>query len=79
MRRPAIAAVPVIAVLLFLATPLLGVTFSTPDDRVLPTSAASHQVGDALRTDFATAPTVIDVLVTSPITGARAWPTTPDR
>jgi RND superfamily putative drug exporter len=68
MRRPAIAAVPVVAVLLFLATPLLGVTFSTPDDRVLPTSAASHQVGDALRTDFATAPTVIDVLVTSPIT-----------
>jgi RND superfamily putative drug exporter len=68
MRRPAIAAVPVIAVLLFLATPLLGVTFSTPDDRVLPTSAASHQVGDALRTDFTTAPTVIDVLVTSPIT-----------
>ena len=68
MRRPALAAVPVVAVLLFLATPLLGVTFSTPDDRVLPTSAASHQVGDALRTDFATAPTVIDVLVTSPIT-----------
>jgi putative drug exporter of the RND superfamily len=68
MRRPALAAVPVIAVLLFLATPLLGVTFSTPDDRVLPTSAASHRVGDALRTDFATAPTVIDVLVISPIT-----------
>jgi RND superfamily putative drug exporter len=67
MRRPALAALPVIAVLLFLATPLLGVSFSTPDDRVLPTSAASHQVGDALRTDFATAPTVIDVVVTSPI------------
>ena len=67
MRRPVIAAVPVIAVLLFLAVPLLGVTFSTPDDRVLPTGAPSHQVGDALRTEFATAPTVIDVLVTSPI------------
>jgi RND superfamily putative drug exporter len=63
MRRPVIAAIPVIAVLLLMATPLLHVSFSTPDDRVLPTSAASHQVGDALRTDFATQPDVIDVLV----------------
>ena len=64
MRRPAVAALPVIAVLLFLATPLLSVTFGTPDERVLPTSAASHQVGDALRTKFATTPDVIDVLIT---------------
>ncbi len=62
MRRP-VAAVPVVAVLLLLATPLLTVTFGSPDDRVLPTGAASHQVGDALRTGFATAPAVIDVLV----------------
>ena len=64
MRRPAVAALPVVAVLLFLATPLRSVTFGTPDDRVLPTSAASHQVGDALRNDFATTPDVIDVLIT---------------
>jgi putative drug exporter of the RND superfamily len=64
MRRPALAAVPVIAVLVLLATPLLGVSFGTPDDRVLPTSAASHEVGDALRSDFATTPDVIDVVVT---------------
>jgi len=64
MRRPVAAALPVIAVLLFLATPLLSVTFGTPDERVLPTSAASHQVGDALRNDFATTPDVIDVLIT---------------
>jgi len=64
MRRPVMAALPVIAVLLFLATPLLSVTFGTPDERVLPTSAASHQVGDALRNDFATTPDVIDVLIT---------------
>jgi len=64
MRRPARSALPVVAVLLFLATPLLSVTFGTPDDRVLPTSAASHQVGDALRTGFATQPTAIDVLIT---------------
>ena len=64
MRRPFVAALPVVAVLLFLATPLLSVTFGTPDDRVLPTNSASHQVGDALRNDFATTPDVIDVLIT---------------
>jgi RND superfamily putative drug exporter len=64
MRRPVLAAVPVIAVLLFLATPLLNVSFGTPDERVLPKSAASHQVGDTLRSDFATEPGVIDVLIT---------------
>jgi RND superfamily putative drug exporter len=64
MRRPAVTALPVVAVLLFLATPLLSVTFGTPDERVLPTSAASHQVGDALRNDFTTTPDVIDVLIT---------------
>ena len=64
MRRPVVAALPVIAVLLFLATPLLSVTFGTPDERVLPTNSASHQVGDALRNDFATTPDVIDVLIT---------------
>ncbi len=63
MRRPALAALPVIAVLLFMAVPLLHVNFGTPDDRALPTSSASHQVGDALRTDFATQPGVIDVLI----------------
>jgi RND superfamily putative drug exporter len=63
MRRPALAAIPVIAVLLLMATPLLKVTFATPDERVLPTSAPAHQVGDILRADFATAPAVIDVVV----------------
>ncbi len=64
MRRPALTALPVIAVLLFMATPLLHVTFGTPDERVLPKSTATHQVGDALRADFATKPSVIDVLMT---------------
>jgi RND superfamily putative drug exporter len=68
MRRPALAALPVVAVLLFMATPLLHVTFGTPDDRVLPTSAASHQVGDSLREDFATQPGAIDVLVQAAVT-----------
>ena len=63
MRRPALAAVPVVAVLLFLAVPLLHVSFATPDDRALPAGSASHQVGDALRTDFATQPSEIDILI----------------
>jgi putative drug exporter of the RND superfamily len=63
MQRPALAALPVVAVLLFLAVPLLHVSFATPDDRALPTSNSSHQVGDALRTGFATQPSEIDILV----------------
>lgn len=64
MRRPVLSALPVVVVLLFMATPLLSVTFGTPDDRTLPASSASHQVGDALRGDFAASPDVIDVLLT---------------
>ena len=33
--------------------PFLGVKWGFPDDRVLPTSASAHQVGDQLRNDFA--------------------------
>jgi len=67
MRHPAVATIPVVVVLLLLAVPLLTVTFGTPDDRVLPAGSASHQVGDALRNDFATKPDVIDVLITPPL------------
>ncbi|TCN32244.1 RND superfamily putative drug exporter [Kribbella orskensis] len=52
MRRPGLTALPVLAGLLLLATPLLHVEFGTPDDRVLPTTASSRVVGDALRDDF---------------------------
>ncbi len=34
------------------ATPLLHASFGLPDDRVLPTSPQSRQVGDALRSNF---------------------------
>jgi RND superfamily putative drug exporter len=68
MRRPALAALPVVAVLLFLAMPLLSVGFGTPDERVLPASAPSHQVGDALRADFTTTPDVVEVLITPAVT-----------
>ncbi|OEU99496.1 hypothetical protein AN217_18625 [Streptomyces qinglanensis] len=53
MRRPALTALPVLAVLLLAASPLLGATFGTPDTRVLPESAESRQVSTALQQDFA--------------------------
>ncbi|MDF8263623.1 MMPL family transporter [Luteipulveratus flavus] len=52
MRRPALTALPVVAGLLLLASPLAHVSFGTPDDRVLPTTATSRIAGDALREDF---------------------------
>jgi RND superfamily putative drug exporter len=63
MRRP-VAALPVVGLLLLLASPLLHVSFSTPDARSLPKSAPSHQVSDILRTEFVTQPTAIDVVLT---------------
>ncbi|MFD5750326.1 MMPL family transporter [Streptomyces sp. NPDC127033] len=53
MRRPALTALPVLAVLLFAASPLLGITFGTPDERVLPEDAESRQVSQVLREKFA--------------------------
>ncbi|OLE21581.1 MAG: hypothetical protein AUG44_27120 [Actinobacteria bacterium 13_1_20CM_3_71_11] len=70
-RRPALMAVPVIALLLLAASPLLKVNFGTPDAGVLRPSAASRQVSDALVTRFpgnATSP--IDVVVTGPVSAA---------
>ncbi|WP_413114959.1 MMPL family transporter [Streptomyces sp. CY1] len=52
MRRPALTALPVLAVLLFVASPLLNITFGTPDERVLPEDAESRQVSQVLRTKF---------------------------
>jgi putative drug exporter of the RND superfamily len=52
MRRPALIAIPVLAVLMLIALPLRHVQFGTPDDRVLPTSTQSRTVGDVLRQDF---------------------------
>jgi uncharacterized membrane protein YdfJ with MMPL/SSD domain len=52
-RRAAPVGVAVVAVLLSLGAPFLGVRWGFPDDRVLPDSASARQVGDQLRTDFA--------------------------
>lgn len=52
MRRPALTAIPVLAVLLLAASPLLGITFGTADERVLPEDAQSREVSTALRANF---------------------------
>jgi RND superfamily putative drug exporter len=73
MRRPVASALPVIIFLVVLGLPFLHVHFGTPDDRVLPTSAAARQVGDALRTQFTSnADNTIDVVTNRPLTGAAA-------
>ncbi len=43
----------VVALLLLLGLPFLSVKWGFPDDRVLPTSASAHQVGNQLRDNFA--------------------------
>jgi RND superfamily putative drug exporter len=52
MRRPLVALAP-LALLLAMAGPLTHAVFGTPDEGVLPASAAARQTSDALRTDFA--------------------------
>ncbi len=53
MRRALPLGLAVVTLLLVLGAPFLGVKWGFPDDRVLPTSASAHQVGDQLRNDFA--------------------------
>ncbi|MBT2448601.1 MMPL family transporter [Streptomyces sp. ISL-43] len=52
VRRPLIAALPVIGLLVLLAAPFAHAGFATPDDRALPTSAAGRQTGDLVRDAF---------------------------
>jgi RND superfamily putative drug exporter len=52
MRRPVGVAGAVIAVLLLLGAPFLGVRFGIPDDRSLPEDARSRGVSEQLRRDF---------------------------
>jgi putative drug exporter of the RND superfamily len=63
MRHAVPAGLTVVALLLLLGTPFLGVKWGFPDDRVLPKTASAHQVGDEMRAEFpndsATAVTVV--------------------
>ena len=53
MRRAVPLGLAGVALLLVLGAPFLSVRWGFPDDRVLPSSASAHQVGDQLRRDFA--------------------------
>jgi putative drug exporter of the RND superfamily len=53
MRRPVPIALAVVALLVLLGTPFLGVRFGLPDDRVLPKGAEGRQVAEAVRANFA--------------------------
>jgi putative drug exporter of the RND superfamily len=64
MRRWLPVGLAVIALLLLLGLPFISVKWGFPDDRVLPPSASSHQVGDRLRTGFARdSATVVPIVV----------------
>jgi RND superfamily putative drug exporter len=52
MRRPIPVATAVVAFLLVLGAPFLGLRLASPDDRVLPESADVRQVHDVLREEF---------------------------
>ncbi|MDY6998612.1 MAG: MMPL family transporter [Actinomycetota bacterium] len=52
-RRAVVVGLAGTAVLLALGVPFLRVEWGLPDERVLPSSASAHQVGDMLRTRFA--------------------------
>jgi uncharacterized membrane protein YdfJ with MMPL/SSD domain len=52
-RRAIPIGLAVAVLLVLVGEPFLGVRWGFPDDRVLPDSASSRQVGDQLRNDFA--------------------------
>ncbi|MFF4260666.1 MMPL family transporter [Streptomyces virginiae] len=74
VRRPLIAALPVIGLLTLLAAPFAHADFATPDDRALPVGAAARQTGDLVRDRFdmkgASALTVVTARAVPP--GERA-------
>ncbi|SPM41285.1 membrane protein [Mycobacterium numidiamassiliense] len=53
MRHWLSTGVVVVALLILLGVPFASVRWGFPDDRVLPPSTSSHQVGDQLRDNFA--------------------------
>jgi putative drug exporter of the RND superfamily len=53
MRRPIPVATAVIALLLFLGSPVFGLELGLPDDRVLPEDTSSRDVSDVIRDEFA--------------------------
>jgi RND superfamily putative drug exporter len=68
MRRPVLTALPVLAALLFVASPLLNISFGTPDQGVLTKTADSRVVADRLATGFAgNDAAAVDVVIDAPV------------
>lgn len=64
MRRPVVVAVGVVAVLLVVASPFLGVKWGSVDYRVLPDDTASHIAAERLNSEFGPERSTANVLVT---------------
>lgn len=64
MRRPVVVAVGVIAVLLVVASPFLGVKWGSVDYRVLPDDTPSHMAAERLNSEFGSERSTANVLVT---------------
>jgi RND superfamily putative drug exporter len=71
-RRALPIGLAVVALLLMLGLPFLGVKWGMPDDRVLPTSASAHVVGDQLRHDFADDSATAVSVVVPDVRGVRS-------
>ena len=52
IRRAVPVGIVIVALLVALGAPFLGVKWGVPDDRVLPPTSSAHEVGDQLRTQF---------------------------
>lgn len=63
MRRPVLVAVGVVAVLLVVASPFLGVRWGSVDYRVLPADTPSHQASERLNAEFGAERSTANVLV----------------
>ncbi len=72
MRWAIPVGVAIIALLLVLGAPFLGIRWGSPDDRVLPGSASARQLGDQLRSDFAVDSAKNVVVVIPDVTGVTA-------
>ncbi|MDF3338505.1 MMPL family transporter [Mycolicibacterium septicum] len=71
MRRSIPIGLAVIALLLLLGAPFLGIKWGFPDDRVLPSSASARQLGDELRNDFAVDSSTAVTVVLPDVAGLR--------
>ncbi|AHH15097.1 MMPL family protein [Nocardia nova SH22a] len=72
MRRALPVSIAIIAILLAVGAPFLGVRFGYPDDRVMPAASTSRQAGDELRAQYPVVNSGTGVTIVLP--GAPAGP-----